>query len=676
MRKRDEGTPRGGHSHHGLLFINKPNMRSNTLKGTYKYALVSILFAVANGVNAQWTQTNAPTGMTFNCFASFPGEIYAGSTSQGGVYFSTDDGATWNPTFAQPPNSIVYAIANVGNYTYIGTLNGIYYATSYGGGGWVADTSGLTTKWVTALTSTGSDVGSYMFAGTEYSGVFLSTNNGASWHAVNSGLGDPNITCLAVSSSFSSSATIYAGTQGGFYYSTNYGTTWTQLNTGLTSIGITALAAEGNEVFAGTINGAFVLVNYTSGWKVINSGLPTGRVNSLVLNGSSLIAGVNEGVFVLMDGTSGNAWIPQNSGLPGPESDCVFVGDGYLLSSYYGIQRYPLSIFPELVSVKNVPFTEGGSVELTWTASSLDTNVYDLPYYSIWRAISPVSGITEKGTTLGGTVNTSTRLKRIRIVTTSEGTFAFQWVGEDLAHRLSTYSYAAPTLSDSMAGTNGMEYFMVSAQTNNANVFYDSNIDSGYSVDMLAPAAPKSLTATVFSGTVTLHWLPNTESDLKDYVIYRSDSTIENTKSLTPYATTVDTAFTDTSPLASTVSYYAVCAEDVHGNLSAASNQISATVTGIDGPDNNTPKEFSLSQNYPNPFNPTTVISYKLSALSNVTLKVYDVLGREVATLVNERQNAGNYSVAFDGSKFASGIYFYRLVAGNVTATKKLVLIK
>jgi Carbohydrate esterase 2 N-terminal/Secretion system C-terminal sorting domain/GDSL-like Lipase/Acylhydrolase family len=88
------------------------------------------------------------------------------------------------------------------------------------------------------------------------------------------------------------------------------------------------------------------------------------------------------------------------------------------------------------------------------------------------------------------------------------------------------------------------------------------------------------------------------------------------------------------------------------------------------------PREIRLYQNYPNPFNPRTVISYKLSSLSNITLKVYDVLGREVATLVNRRQSAGNYSVTFDGSRLASGVYFYRLIAGDFVEVKKLVLLK
>jgi photosystem II stability/assembly factor-like uncharacterized protein len=90
------------------------------------------------------------------------------------------------------------------------------------------------------------------------------------------------------------------------------------------------------------------------------------------------------------------------------------------------------------------------------------------------------------------------------------------------------------------------------------------------------------------------------------------------------------------------------------------------------------PTKFSLNQNYPNPFNPSTTISYQLSAFSYVTLKIYDLLGREVTTIVNEYQQAGNYNSQFSilNSQMASGIYFYSLKAGNFAETKKMALIK
>ena len=88
------------------------------------------------------------------------------------------------------------------------------------------------------------------------------------------------------------------------------------------------------------------------------------------------------------------------------------------------------------------------------------------------------------------------------------------------------------------------------------------------------------------------------------------------------------------------------------------------------------PNAFSLFQNYPNPFNPMTKIKYQIPELSFVTLKVYDVLGNEVITLVSEEKPIGNYEVEFDATVLPSGIYFYRLQAGSFVETKKMVLMK
>ncbi len=86
--------------------------------------------------------------------------------------------------------------------------------------------------------------------------------------------------------------------------------------------------------------------------------------------------------------------------------------------------------------------------------------------------------------------------------------------------------------------------------------------------------------------------------------------------------------------------------------------------------------DFYLEQNYPNPFNPTTTIKYQIPELSRVTLKVYDVLGNEIANLVNEEKSIGSYQIEFDGSKLSSGVYFYQLKAGSYGETKKMVLLR
>jgi len=88
------------------------------------------------------------------------------------------------------------------------------------------------------------------------------------------------------------------------------------------------------------------------------------------------------------------------------------------------------------------------------------------------------------------------------------------------------------------------------------------------------------------------------------------------------------------------------------------------------------PDAFELFQNYPNGFNPTTQIRYALPFDADVSLKVYDMLGRVVATLVEENQSAGFKTVEFNADKLSSGIYIYRLIAGDFTAVKKMIIVK
>ncbi len=97
---------------------------------------------------------------------------------------------------------------------------------------------------------------------------------------------------------------------------------------------------------------------------------------------------------------------------------------------------------------------------------------------------------------------------------------------------------------------------------------------------------------------------------------------------------------------------------------------------GVNDESNNLPKIYSLSQNYPDPFNPTTSIKYQLPQSGFVTLKVYDILGKEVATLINGQKAAGRYEVNFDASNLTSGIYIYQITANNYVSSKKMMLIK
>ena len=99
-------------------------------------------------------------------------------------------------------------------------------------------------------------------------------------------------------------------------------------------------------------------------------------------------------------------------------------------------------------------------------------------------------------------------------------------------------------------------------------------------------------------------------------------------------------------------------------------------VTGVDSNFGEVVETYSLSQNYPNPFNPTTTIKYSIPKLSFVTIKIYDVLGSEVTTLVNEEKSVGNYELTWNAANLSSGVYFYRFQAGSFVQTRKMILLK
>jgi hypothetical protein len=140
-----------------------------------------------------------------------------------------------------------------------------------------------------------------------------------------------------------------------------------------------------------------------------------------------------------------------------------------------------------------------------------------------------------------------------------------------------------------------------------------------------------------------------------------------------------DTTFTiPEGILANNTQYFWRVRGSDFGGTSAWSQtwSFSTALTGVEDAHGSRPTEFALAQNYPNPFNPKTVVSSQLPVASDVRLVIYDMLGQEVAVLVNERREAGTYADSFDASRLASGIYLYRLTAGGFVQSKKMLLVK
>jgi hypothetical protein len=113
-----------------------------------------------------------------------------------------------------------------------------------------------------------------------------------------------------------------------------------------------------------------------------------------------------------------------------------------------------------------------------------------------------------------------------------------------------------------------------------------------------------------------------------------------------------------------------------NGNLDSVNFYLNRVYVKINKISSEIPDKYSLYQNYPNPFNPSTIIRYSINKNTNVKLIIYDILGKEITTLVDEKQNIGTYEIKFNMKNLSSGIYFYRLVTNDFEQTKRMMLLK
>jgi hypothetical protein len=331
---------------------------------------------------------------------------------------------------------------------------------------------------------------------------------------------------------------------------------------------------------------------------------------------------------------------------------------------------------PILTSVKDVQNDQGGRVSLFWGSTYVDTNTTTLPFYSIWHGLpNPEGGDDAAWITSANRRATQSNKSQFRTTMFNGKMFGWELMGRQEAHRFGMYSYTASTLFDSVSTNKGIQYYLVSAQTNDPNVFYDSNIDSGYSVDNLAPTAPANVTVRMEGNAAIIRWDHNTEQDLAQYEVYRSVAPQFDPDTMAPLRTTTDNSFSDPLMPPFVNYYYALKAVDIHGNRSAKSSEAALILVGV-REETRLPNEFGLEQNYPNPFNPSTRIDYALPAREHVRLSVYNVLGQEVALLVNDVEEPGYKTVSFDASVLPSGVYTYTITAGMFTDVKKMLLVK
>ena len=196
-------------------------------------------------------------------------------------------------------------------------------------------------------------------------------------------------------------------------------------------------------------------------------------------------------------------------------------------------------------------------------------------------------------------------------------------------------------------------------------------IDLAWNTNVL-PVELASFTSSVNERSVTLNWTTASEKNNSKFEVERrsADNSWTTAGSVNGNGTTSSSSnysFTDRG--LSTGKYdYRLKQIDFNGNFEYF-NLNNEVVIGL-------PQSYSISQNYPNPFNPSTNLEFGISELGFVTLKIYDISGKEVETLVNEVKPAGFYTVSFDASGLTSGVYFYSITSGDFSATKKMMLLK
>lgn len=207
--------------------------------------------------------------------------------------------------------------------------------------------------------------------------------------------------------------------------------------------------------------------------------------------------------------------------------------------------------------------------------------------------------------------------------------------------------------------------------------FVDGTHDEGKLVcDIRLAAELSSFTAVARDGAIELIWSTASENDVERFEVERSAGEswsltgVVNGQGDSPIGHSY--RFVDESVTAATVYSYRLAEVSANGDRQI----LPGIVTVEAGGETALPAEFTLTQNYPNPFNPNTQISFALPFASNVTLAVFDALGRSVATLVDGLLAAGSHTVNFDAANLSNGIYFYQLKAGDFSAVRKMMLIK
>jgi hypothetical protein len=406
--------------------------------------------------------------------------------------------------------------------------------------------------------------------------------------------------------------------------------------------GVSCLAVSGTSLFAGTSRGGvFLSTNNGTSWTAGGSGWTYGTVYALIVSGVNLFAGTDGGVFRSTD--NGQSWTAVNNGL----TDChvyALAVSGMNLFAGTGAPGY------------NMGGAEGHGVFLStnngtsW--SKVNTGLMDTSVYAFAVDSNGVGGTNLFAGTNGGV-----------FLSTNNGT---NWTPASTGLK---YVRSLSVFPREASGT----YLFAGRLTLGAGVSLST--DNGTSWAKVGLGLTSYVPALAVSGTSLF-------AGTCQYL--KAGPPIGVLLSTNNFAgwTAVNEGLPLRYPGDSTDYLDIGCLAVAGQNLFAGTGDgvwrrpLSEMITSAEPVTSDLPHEFLLHQNYPNPFNPSTTIKFELPKASDVRLSVFDMLGREVSVLVDERRDTGVHEVRFDASNLPSGVYFYRIQSGDFVQTRRLLLLK